>query len=128
VREQRREQHQGSTPSASLDGTGWVLHAMTPPVAGTADAVVTAKFASGTLSGHSGCNTYRASYHQDGSDLTVGSDIATTQIACPPGPTAVERAYLAHLAKVASFARSGRAPRSRSARWLRRCARARTTR
>jgi len=97
----------GSSSSASLDGTDWVLTAMTPPVAGIADAVVTARFDDGTLSGHSGCNTYRTTYRQDGSDLTIGSDVAGTRMACPPGPTAVEQAYLGHLGDVASFTRSG---------------------
>jgi heat shock protein HslJ len=97
----------GSGDASSLDGTDWVLIAMTPPVPGLADVTVTAKFASGRLSGHSGCNTYGTSFTQDGNSLTFGKDIATTRIACPSGPSRVEQAYLDRLAKVASVSRSG---------------------
>jgi heat shock protein HslJ len=92
---------------ASLDGTDWVLTAMTPTVPGLASVPVTAKFSGGRVSGHSGCNTYGTSFTQDGSKLTFGEDIVTTRIACPSGPSAVEQAYLERLPKVASFARSG---------------------
>ena len=70
-------------------------------------SAVSAKFADGRISGHSGCNTYRTSFTQDGSTLTFGKDIVTTRMACPSGPSAVEQAYLERLPKVASFARAG---------------------
>ena len=98
----------GAGVGASLDGTDWVLTAMTPIGArALASVPVTAKFSGGRVSGHSGCNTYGTSFTQDGSKLTFGKDIVTTRIACPPGPSAVEQAYLERLPKVASFTRSG---------------------
>jgi heat shock protein HslJ len=56
------------------------------------------------MTGDSGCNTYRASYTTSGSKLSIGPDIASTQMACPPLPTAVETAYLGRLTKVARYA------------------------
>ena len=97
----------GGGGGASLDGTDWVLTAMTPTVPGLASVPVTAKFSGGRVSGHSGCNTYGTSFTQDGSKLTFGEDNVTTRIACPSGPSAIERAYLERLPKVASFSRSG---------------------
>jgi len=97
----------GSGSAPSLSGTDWVLTSMTPPVADLGRVTITAQFASGTLSGHSGCNTYRASYTQDGDSLTIGKDIASTKIACPSLLSAVERAYLSRLPRVRSFSRSG---------------------
>ena len=96
-----------SSSASSLDGTDWVLTSMTPSVANLGRVTVTAQFAKGALSGHSGCNTYRASYTQDGHSLTIGKDIASTKIACPSLPGAVERAYLARLPRVRSFSESG---------------------
>ncbi len=97
----------GGSGSAPLDGTDWVLTAMTPAVPQLVGVSVSAKFADGRISGHSGCNTYGTSFSQDGSKLTIGKDIVTTRMACPPAPTAVERAYLERLPKVASFSRAG---------------------
>ena len=90
-----------------LNGTRWLLTDSTElgvPIAGVS---VTAEFADGRLTGESGCNTYRGSYRASGSKLTIGSDIATTQKACPPGPTAVEQAYLVRLPRVRSYAIAG---------------------
>jgi heat shock protein HslJ len=97
----------GTSGTEKLAGTAWDLTAMTPPVAGLSDVTVSARFEGGRISGHSGCNTYRASYTQSGDSLTVGKDIASTKIACPSALSAVERAYLARLPRVRSFSRSG---------------------
>ena len=95
-----------STSSESLTGTRWQLRdASDLPTNGVA---VTAEFADGTMSGSSGCNTYRASYTTEGSDLTIGPDIATTQIACEAGPGQVETAYLQRLPRVRSYEIDGR--------------------
>jgi len=96
----------GTARTASIDGTDWVLTSMTPAVPGLTRVTVTASFAGGRLSGHSGCNTYHASFTQDGDSLTVGKDIASTKIACPAPLSAIEQAYLGRLPKVASFTRS----------------------
>jgi heat shock protein HslJ len=98
----------GDDAAPSLEGTQWVLTAMEPAVAGTDAVAVSANFVDGgVLSGHSGCNTYRTTYEQDGVELTIGKDIATTRIACPPGPSRVEQEYLRRLVKVESLTASG---------------------
>ena len=100
-----------STPTrqqrAALEGVPWVLSNVTALVPAAAGASVTARFEAGTVSGDSGCNTYRAPYEASGSDLTIGPDIASTRIACPPIPTEVERTYLERLKKVERFAVKG---------------------
>ncbi|HYO44383.1 MAG TPA: META domain-containing protein [Candidatus Limnocylindrales bacterium] len=89
----------------ALDGTAWTLK--TYDVSGTATAVpsgtvVDAKFAGGKVSGFAGCNVYSASAAISGATLKVGPT-ATTAMACEAAVTAVETAYLANLAKSATF-------------------------
>ena len=89
----------------TLDGTAWALK--TYDVNGTATAVpdgvtVDAKFAAGKVSGFAGCNVYNASAAISGATLKVGT-AATTMMACDASVTAVETAYLANLAKSATF-------------------------
>lgn len=93
----------GNAGGSSLEGTTWILAADAPLGVALEAIVVTAQFKDGTLSGNSGCNTYSTSYEVDGDKLTVGPDIAGTQMACPPAETAVEQAYLARLPKAAGF-------------------------
>jgi heat shock protein HslJ len=97
----------GDDAAPSLDGTQWILTAMEPAVEGTDTVTVSARFDHDVLSGHSGCNTYRTSYEQDGVELTIGEDIVTTRVACPSGPSRVEQAYLARLTRVATLTASG---------------------
>lgn len=49
-------------------------------------------------SGHSGCNTYTATFRMNAGKLSFPGPIAATQRACPDGMEA-ESAYLARLAK-----------------------------
>ena len=89
----------------TLDGTSWTLK--TYDVSGTATpvpsgTVVDAKFAGGKVSGFAGCNMYNAPATISGSTLKIGT-AATTLRACDPAVTAVETAYLADLAKAATF-------------------------
>jgi heat shock protein HslJ len=89
----------------TLDGTAWTLK--TYDVSGTATPVpsgmvVDAKFAGSKVSGFAGCNVYTASATIDGAKLTIGP-AATTAMACDPAATKVETAYLANLAKSATF-------------------------
>jgi len=65
-----------------------------------------ATFANGIVGGSSGCNHFTAPYTVDGDKLEIGT-IGTTRMACPPPQTAVERAYLAALGKVASWSVDG---------------------
>ena len=89
----------------TLDGTSWVLR--TYDVSGAATAVpagsrVDATFARGQVSGSSGCNVYHAPVTISGASIRVGA-AATTMMACDAGKTALEQAYLANLAKAATF-------------------------
>lgn len=90
---------------SELEGRQWLL--TTALTDGAADVAVTAQFAKGSMSGNSGCNSYTTSYTVTGSSLTLGANIAGTKMACPPVPTAVERAYLARLPKVGKYAVKG---------------------
>ncbi len=89
----------------TLDGTAWTLK--TYDAGGTATpvpsgVVVDAKFAGGKVSGFAGCNVYTASAAISGATLKIGQ-AATTSMACEPAITAVETAYLANLARAATF-------------------------
>jgi heat shock protein HslJ len=95
----------GGGTGGTLDGTSWTL--TTYDVSGTATAVpagviVDARFTDGKVIGFAGCNPYTASATIDAAKLTVGA-AATTMKACDPDVTAVETAYLANLARSATF-------------------------
>jgi heat shock protein HslJ len=88
--------------STSLDGTAWLLtglpgHTLVP------DSSVTLQFSEGRLSGSDGCNRYSGSYSVRNSVLTVGPNLASTQMACEPGIDAQARAYVAALTGAKSF-------------------------
>jgi heat shock protein HslJ len=89
----------------TLDGTAWTLK--TYAVSGTATpvpagVVIDAKFVGGKVSGFAGCNVYTASATVSGATLKIGQ-AATTSMACDPAVNDVETAYLANLAKAATF-------------------------
>jgi heat shock protein HslJ len=87
-----------------LEGTNWILSDTTDLGASLEGVTVSARFEDGTVAGTGGCNNYTGPYEVDGEDLTIGPDIASTQMACGEPQTAVEQAYLAALPEVASFA------------------------
>ena len=113
----------GASPSASaapsvepgsasppLEGTAWQLSDYVGPQGGTLpvpDAVAaTATFTGGKVSGNAGCNQYNGAYTLDGDKITIGA-LAMTAMACPEPQMALEQAYAAALAKVATYAISG---------------------
>ena len=98
-----------STTAAALalEGPTWQLIATTPLGVDLGTVAVTATFESGTVTGTSGCNTYNGPYKVDGSKLTIGPNLATTQRACGAAETAVETAYLGKIVKVASYKIAG---------------------
>ena len=97
-----------TSSSTPLVGTHWILTGPRAVVAASADVTVTALFDATTISGESGCNAYHGTYEVRGRRMTIGKEVATTLRSCPRGPTAVERAYLQRLSRVASFRINGK--------------------
>jgi heat shock protein HslJ len=89
--------------AANLPGTNWELVPDSMDIDIPAGTVVTAAFTEDAVSGNSGCNTFNGAYTVTGDGGLSISDVATTQMACEPGQTAVETAFLADLALVAAF-------------------------
>jgi heat shock protein HslJ len=93
------------TTATPLDGTHWTLTSFGSGGTSTAvpaGIVVDARFAGGTIAGSSGCNVYSGPVTLSGQSMTVGA-LATTQMACPGPQGETETAYLAALAKAATF-------------------------
>ena len=75
-----------------LDGTAWYL----TDLAGQGvveGSEVTLEFAEGAMTARAGCNGFGGDYALDGSELTVGQQMATTMIFCEGGLTDQEAAY-----------------------------------
>jgi heat shock protein HslJ len=89
----------------ALEGTTWNLTSI-PSAEIPGDAVPSALFQDGKVSGNGGCNTYGGSYETSGEDLTFGP-IASTMMACEPPQMELETAYLAALGQTASYAIDG---------------------
>ena len=94
-------------PSAPFDGTNWVLTDRSDLGTPLGSVAVTARFTSDTMAGSAGCNTYRAPIARDDPKVEVTGPIATTQMACIGGADGVERAYLAVLPDVRTYAIDG---------------------
>jgi heat shock protein HslJ len=86
-------------PGVEIPGSSWVLIEM----AGTADfahIIPTLRFGTdGTVSGFTGCNTFRGIYTADGH---IGS-LASTKIACQPPASLIESDYLKALSDVGGW-------------------------
>ncbi|NIN65649.1 MAG: META domain-containing protein [Anaerolineae bacterium] len=82
-------------PSASLDGTEWVLTSLNgdSPLQGTE---ITLAFDDGEASGSAGCNTYFGPYTVDGAGGLTFHGLANTEMAClePEGIMEQETEYL----------------------------------
>ena len=99
------------TNSAGLEGTSWTATGVNNGTGGVESSDLTgnisAAFASGAMSGNSGCNEYNAKYETSGTDGLTISDIATTRKACADDAMTLEGQYNAALAKVATYSISG---------------------
>jgi heat shock protein HslJ len=88
-----------------LDGTSWVLTSydregeLTDVAEGDR---VTAAFRAEQVSGNAGCNQYAAPFATSGMSVTTGPGI-TTLMACPEPLMELEAAYLADLARAATY-------------------------
>jgi heat shock protein HslJ len=103
----------GASPSADpvgagtpLEGTAWQLTDYIGPEGGTLSmpeaVAASATFADEKMAGNAGCNQHTAAYTLDGDAMAI-SGVATTAMACPAIPSAVEKAYLAALDAVATY-------------------------
>jgi heat shock protein HslJ len=61
---------------------------------------ITLSIEAGTLAGHAGCNTYRATYTLDGDRIVIGALTGTERTCEPPGVMDAERVYLHALSRV----------------------------
>ena len=87
-----------------FEGTTWELTTGGGLAVDLTPAGVTAVFNDGNMSGNTGCNAYGAPYTLDGQDIDIDVDKMTkTAVACEGSAAQVETAYLAILARVASF-------------------------
>ena len=93
----------GNTPG--IEDTPWQL-VSGKDITISDGVVVSAAFTEGNVFGSSGCNQYRGPYTLDGDSLEIG-ETAGTRMACPPPADEIERAYLAALVDVASWAIDG---------------------
>ena len=93
-----------SQAQSAVTGKVWVLDS-TRLLAGTTDVIVTAEFANGQITGENGCNRYNGTYQADAAKgtMTIGPNLATTQIACPGIRARLEQAYMAALPKVKKY-------------------------
>ena len=97
-----------TTATVPLAGTNWKLASLQsaeggafPPLPGTE---ITALFQGGKVTGSAGCNNYSATYKTGDADkLTISATAATTRKACPAPTMQQETAYLAALAKTATY-------------------------
>jgi len=88
---------------AALDGTKWRLAEWTLSSLSPRDFDVTAAFAEGMISGHSGVNSYGGSYTVGSrQSFRVGS-IASTEMAGPEPAMRAEGAYLTLLGQARSY-------------------------
>jgi len=93
--------------SQDLAGTSWEVigynngkQAVTSVLAGT---TLTAEFGKdGSLTGNSGCNTYKGTYTVTGNQIKIGP-LATTRMACPQEIMDQETLYLAALQSAATY-------------------------
>jgi heat shock protein HslJ len=94
-------------PSPTLEGVTWDVSgydngkgAVASPLAGTELTVV---FRAGTVTGHAGCNHYRAAYTIEGNRISIGAAAATRK-ACPGhGVMAQEQQFLEALQSAATY-------------------------
>ncbi len=93
-----------SEPSASLDGTEWVLASLngSSPLEGTE---ITLAFDDGEASGSAGCNSYFGPYTVEGMDGLTFQGLANTEMAClePEGIMEQETEYLQTLRAATRF-------------------------
>ncbi len=94
----------GTASLSMLEGRHWVLRKLDGNEAGAAAGESTLVFASGTLSGSTGCNRYQGPVgdRDAATGLVVGS-LVTTRMACPEPVMVQEQAFLERLSQAETF-------------------------
>jgi putative lipoprotein len=97
---------ENSTDTGSVKGTNWRLSSLGGEEA-DADVVSTLTFnEDGNIGGNGGCNSFGGQARFDGAKLKI-SDVFSTMMACEEPKMKQEAAFLAALAKVASYTVEG---------------------
>jgi heat shock protein HslJ len=98
-----------AAPPPRLDGIAWEVtafnngrHAVVGVLTGTTLTVTFNE--DGSVVGHSGCNSFRASYTRDGDRLTIGAAAATRKLCAEKGVMVQEREFLAALESTTTWA------------------------
>ncbi len=97
-----------AAPPPRLEGIAWEVtgfnngrHAVVSPLTGT---TLTVSFQDGSVAGHAGCNSFRATYTSEGNRLAVGP-AATTRMNCDgAGVMEQERQFLAAIESATTWA------------------------
>ena len=97
-----------AAPPPRIEGVTWKVsgynngrQAVVSPLPGT---VLTLSFAAGAVTGHAGCNSFRATYTRDDSQLTIGPIAATRKLCNGRGVMEQEQAFLAALGSTTVWA------------------------
>jgi heat shock protein HslJ len=85
-----------------LEGSSWVLSGIPGRTLLPASSA-TLQFAEGRVSGSDGCNRYAGPYQASGGKLVVSSQLAATQMACPPEVMELSRSFVAALTGARSY-------------------------
>lgn len=89
--------------ASELDGTQWRLAEWTLSSLSPHDFSITAEFAGGNVSGHSGVNTYGGPYTVGARHGFAAGPLASTEMAGPEPAMRAEGAYLTLLAQARSY-------------------------
>ncbi len=96
-----------TAPSDALSATSWILSRYDDGTGEVIDVPVvpetpTAAFATGTISGFAGCNTYTASYTLNGASIDIGT-LSLTQKLCGELATSVEANFVAAMDQMTTW-------------------------
>jgi heat shock protein HslJ len=92
-----------SLARSELDGTQWRLTEWTLSSLSAADFTITARFADGQVSGHSGVNSYGGPYTVGARHAFAVGPLASTEMAGPELAMRAEGAYLTLLGQARSY-------------------------
>jgi len=92
-----------SREHSELDGTQWALTEWTLSSLSPRDFSITARFADGTIAGHSGVNSYGGPYELGPRRAFAVGQLASTQMAGPEPAMRAEGAYLTLLGQAKSY-------------------------